>query len=61
MISGSWLSAGQDMAISGQQVAIIAADNLQTTKESHKQSQFGVTLGLTGAVGDARLGSGKRV
>ncbi len=53
MISGSWLSAGRDMAISGQQVAIVAADNLQTTKESHKQSQFGVTVGLSGAVGNA--------
>ncbi len=53
MISGSWLSAGQVMAISGQQVAIVAADNLQTTKESHKQSQFGVTVGLSGAVGNA--------
>lgn len=52
-IKGSDVVAGNNIALQGKQVDILAADNDSSTKHTVEQSSSGLTLALSGAVGSA--------
>ncbi|MDW8847090.1 hemagglutinin repeat-containing protein [Erwinia sp. MMLR14_017] len=52
-VKGSDLVAGQDMALSGKEVNILAAENQSTQTHKVEQKQSGLTLALSGAAGSA--------
>ncbi|MDK9365009.1 hemagglutinin repeat-containing protein [Lelliottia wanjuensis] len=52
-IKGSDVLAGNDIALQGKQVDILAADNDSSSKHTVEQSSSGLTLALSGSVGSA--------
>ncbi|HCM1918904.1 TPA: hemagglutinin repeat-containing protein [Salmonella enterica subsp. salamae serovar 28:r:e,n,z15] len=52
-VHGSYLVAGGDISLSGQNVNITAAENSQTTLQKFESHQSGLTVALSGAVGAA--------
>lgn len=52
-VKGSNLVAGRDMALSGKQVNILAAENQSSRTHSVEQKSSGLTLALSGAAGSA--------
>lgn len=52
-IKGSDVLAGNNIALQGKQVDILAADNDSSSKHTVEQSSSGLTLALSGAVGSA--------
>ncbi|POU42131.1 filamentous hemagglutinin [Pantoea sp. PSNIH3] len=52
-VKGSNLVAGRDMALSGKQVNILAAENQSSRTHSVEQKSSGLTLALSGAAGGA--------
>lgn len=52
-VHGSDLVAGGDIALSGRNVRITAAENSQTTLQKFERHQSGLTVALSGAVGAA--------
>ncbi|EDM0764169.1 hypothetical protein GH700_19510 [Salmonella enterica] len=52
-VHGSDLVAGRDLSLSGQSVAVTAAQNSQTTLQKYESHQSGLTVALSGAVGAA--------
>lgn len=53
MVKGTDLVTGQDMALSGEQVDILAAENQSSQTHKVEQKSSGLTLALSGAAGSA--------
>ncbi|MBI0551736.1 hemagglutinin repeat-containing protein, partial [Pectobacterium parmentieri] len=50
-VKGSDVVAGQDLALQGKTLAVTAAENSQTQRQTYEQKQSGLTLALSGTVG----------
>ena len=53
IVQGSDVLAGKDTSLTGQNVAIVAAENQSTQTHIVEQKQSGLTLALSGTVGSA--------
>ncbi|MBJ7222384.1 MULTISPECIES: hemagglutinin repeat-containing protein [unclassified Brenneria] len=52
-VQGSDLIAGQDLRLSGEAIAITAAEDRQIQRQTYEQKKSGLTLALSGTVGSA--------